>query len=108
MLAVTILVTIIFLKKNKFATKVDKELTPYEANLLSLLLKEVLYNSNTWKHQMQWTIDGLWTMCDKEESSTEKYFIEMNKYKDKLAKIKQQEKVFSSAQRKLKKISKGI
>ena len=88
--------------------KADKELTASEANLLSLILKEILYNSNTWKPKMQMTIDGLWSMCDKEDKSTEKYFIEMNKGKAKLAKIKQQESILANVQRKLKKISKGV
>lgn len=86
----------------------ESELSPYEAKILTLILQDILNDASSEKKQMQVFADSLWKYCDKNQPETEDDFKLMNKVKSHVAKLKQQLKVISDAQRKLKHMAKGL
>lgn len=86
----------------------DTRLTAYEANILSLFLKDVLNFTNQRNLEYKVLIESLWSDCDKNDPSTINSFVALNKTKAHANKIKSQAKVLADAQRKLKKIMKDV
>lgn len=84
----------------------DQVLTKYEAKFLSMIVQDTLRKVEYGKKELKEQIGNLWEMCDANDPNTRDYFHELNKTKDTLAKVKQQEATLAHIQRKLKKACK--
>jgi hypothetical protein len=84
----------------------DQVLTKYEAKFLSMIVQDTLRKVGYGKKELKEQIGNLWELCDAEDPNTYGYFHELNKTKDTLAKVKQQEATLAHIQRKLKKACK--
>lgn len=86
----------------------ESELSPYEAKLMSLLLKDILTGIEENISEMVQMNNILWRVCDKEDPKTEPIFDTMNRLRTKLKTMRKQYNTFAGVQRKLKKLSKGL
>jgi hypothetical protein len=85
----------------------DRKLTPYEAKLLQLSTASLLREIQDGIEGVETYIGFLWKNCDPNDAKTEETFKEMNQMKNLVRRGKKQLATLNSAQRKLKKMSKG-
>ena len=95
-------------RDSKFATPDPEALTPYEAKMLSLAMQNLLSSVQYQMRKFEAETNSLWKYCDKDKPDTKEVFNLMNKARTKIRTLKKQSKTLADAQRKLKKIAKGL
>lgn len=85
----------------------DRTLTPHEAKLLQLSTASLLREIQDGIEGVETYIGFLWKNCDPNDAKTDANFKEMNQMKNLVRRGKKQLATLNSAQRKLKKMSKG-
>lgn len=98
------------LMKHKKDTYVygDSELSPYEAKIVSLAMQHLLSSVQYQLSSFEKEVNSLWKHCDKADPSTKNVFDMMNKGRTKLRILKKQTRTLNEAQRKLKRLAKGL